>query len=84
MRYLLLPAIVILVIWTYQKPDKPREAEATVTPVSHATPETKLQDCLDRADTRNQSNRAMGYKALQYLMERKREDMEECRLRYGH
>lgn len=83
MRYLLLPAIVILVIWTYQKPQS-REAEATVTPVSHATPETKLQDCLDRADTRNQSNRAMGYKALQYLMERKREDMEECRLRYGH
>lgn len=82
MRYLLLPAIVILVIWTYQKPDKPREAEV-VSP-SHATPETKLQDCLDRADSRNQSNRAMGYKALQYLMERKREDMEECRLRYGH
>lgn len=82
MRYLLLPAIVILVIWTYQKPDKPREAEVVST--SHATPEAKLQDCLDRADSRNQSNRAMGYKAMQYLIERKREDMEECRLRYGH
>lgn len=81
MKYLLLPAIVVLVIWTY---DKPREAEVTVAPVSHAMPETQLQDCLDRADLRNQSNRAMGYKALQYLVERKRQDMEECRLRYGH